>query len=108
MFCPPLPPSPMVQDWVRRHRYPPSLACHLVGIPVSVLGLLLVPAAVPLFSWRILALAVGLFAAGYGFQFLGHLLEWTEPGEITALRRIGRRRQPGESVSGKPPGAESP
>lgn len=102
MFCPPLPPAPLVQDWVERHRYPPSLICHLIGIPVSVLGLLLGPAAVPLLSWRVLALSVGLFVAGYGFQFFGHLLEWTEPGELTALRRIGKRRESAAAPAGNP------
>lgn len=107
MFCPPLPPARLVQDWVERHRYPPSLACHLVGIPVSVLGLLLFPVALPLFSWRILALSIGLFVAGYGFQFLGHLLEWTEPGEITALKEVWARRGSNARPSGNPPDGPS-
>jgi uncharacterized membrane protein YGL010W len=89
-----------VTNWVERHRYPPSLVCHLVGIPVSVLGVLLLPAMLALASWRIFVLGFGLFTMGYGLQFLGHLFEWTEPGEITALRRLASRRSrqgPGRS-----------
>src|SRR4051812_21876042 len=92
MLCPPLPPAKLVDDWVERHRYPPSLACHLVGIPVSVLGVLLVPVFLTLASWRVFLLALGLFLVGYGLQFLGHLFEWTEPGEIAGLRLLWRRR----------------
>jgi uncharacterized membrane protein YGL010W len=92
MLCPPLPSAKLVDDWVERHRYPPSLACHLVGIPVSVLGVLLVPVFLALASWRVFLLSLGLFAAGYTLQFLGHLFEWTEPGEITGLRLLWERR----------------
>lgn len=88
MICPPLPPARLVQDWVERHRHPVSLVLHLIGIPVSVLGLLLVPAYLILLSGPIFLLSAGLFAAGYAFQFLGHLLEWSEPGEITGIRRL--------------------
>jgi hypothetical protein len=93
MICPPLPKARIVQDWVERHRFVPSLLLHLVGIPLSVLGILLIPVYLPLASWRIFLLSLGFFVGGYLFQFLGHLLEWTEPGEITALRTWWRSRR---------------
>src|SRR5690348_2228284 len=93
MICPPLPPARLVQDWVERHRDPRSLVLHLIGIPVSVLGLLLVPAYLALLSWRLFFFSAALFVGGYLLQFLGHLLEWTEPGELAALRRRFARRR---------------
>lgn len=96
MICPPLPPAKLVQDWVERHRNPVSLVLHLLGIPISVLGLLMVPVYLALFSGRMFLFSAALFLGGYALQFLGHLVEWTEPGEITGIRRAlsGARPRP--------------
>lgn len=58
----------------------------MLGIPMTILGVLMLPIAAPALSWRILVLSLGLFFGGYAVQFLGHALEGSEPGEITALR----------------------
>ena len=45
-----------------------------------------------LLSFPIFLLSLTLFAGGYGLQFLGHLLEGTDPGEIILLKkRLGWR-----------------
>lgn len=86
MVCPPLPPSPIVANWLDRHRGVVSFALHMLGIPLTILGVLMLPISLPALSWRILVLALGLFGGGFALQFLGHGLEGSEPGEITALR----------------------
>jgi uncharacterized membrane protein YGL010W len=74
-----------------RHRGPLNFALHMIGIPVSVVGMLLLPLSVPTLSWRLLLLALGCFAGGYVLQFLGHWVEGSDPGEVIALkRRLGR------------------
>lgn len=104
MLCPPLSSAPLIDHWIERHRHLPSLLLHLVGIPVSVLGVLLIPVYLPLLSWRMMLFSLGLFLGGYGLQFLGHLLEWTEPGEITAIRaRWSRRRSSPPTTGAEPP-----
>jgi hypothetical protein len=95
MVCPPLPPSPIVANWVERHRGAVTFSLHMIGIPLTILGVLMLPIAAPALSWRILVLSLALFVGGYAFQFLGHALEATEPGEITALRAwLNRPRLP--------------
>ncbi len=41
MIYPPQSPSPLVNNWVERHRDPRSFVLHLLGIPCTILGVLL-------------------------------------------------------------------
>lgn len=86
MIGPPMPPMPLIQDWLDRHRDPMSFVLHMFGIPPTILGVLLIPIYVMLISVPIFLLALGLFVGGYLIQFLGHLLDASEPGEIIYLR----------------------
>ncbi len=87
MICPPLPPNPLVRNWIERHRNPMSFILHLVGIPPTILGVLLIPIYVFLVSVPIFLFALGLFVGGYALQFLGHALEGTDPGEIIYFKK---------------------
>ncbi|WP_435017003.1 Mpo1-like protein [Tundrisphaera sp. TA3] len=93
MIYTPQPPSPIVSDWIARHRDPRSFLLHLIGIPATILGVLLLPVYTMLLSYWIFLLAVALFLGGYCLQFLGHALDGSEPGEIRALRRAWARRR---------------
>jgi hypothetical protein len=59
----------------------------MVGIPPTILGVLMIPIYVTLLSLPLFLLALGLFVGGYLVQFLGHALEGTDPGEIILLKR---------------------
>src|SRR3954471_12116223 len=87
MICPPLAPSHVVQDWLDRHGRPVSFALHMVGIPMTLIGALMVPIYLYLFSAPVFLFSLSLFVLGYLIQFLGHALEGTEPGEIAYLRK---------------------
>ena len=86
MICPPLPPWNLIDDWMDRHRDPTSFVLHMFGIPPTILGILLIPIYVMLISIPIFLLALAMFVGGYLIQFLGHVVDWTEPGEIAYLR----------------------
>jgi hypothetical protein len=87
MIYPPLPPSALVENWMERHRNPMSFYLHLVGIPPTILGVLLVPVYGFLLSLPIFLFALAIFVCGYLIQFLGHALEGTDPGEIIYFKR---------------------
>ncbi len=91
MLLPPLAPAPIVQDWLARHSRPTSFALHMVGIPLTIMGVLLVPVYLGIASLPIFLLSVSLFVGGYLVQFLGHALEGSEPGEIAYLRKKASR-----------------
>jgi Protein of unknown function (DUF962) len=87
MICPPRPPMKLIEGWIDRHRDPMSFVLHMFGIPPTILGVLLIPVYVMLISIPIFLLALTMFVGGYAIQFLGHLLDGSEPGEIMYLRR---------------------
>jgi uncharacterized membrane protein YGL010W len=87
MICPPLPPSRLVSNWIERHRDPVSFALHIVGIPPTILGVLLVPVWLFGLSLSVFLVALGSFVGGYLVQFLGHALEGTDPGEVIFFKK---------------------
>src|SRR5437762_602541 len=87
MIAPPLNRPPIVEDWLARHSRPVNFALHILGIPLTLMGVLFIPIYVVLLSLPIFAFSLALFVIGYMIQFLGHALEGTEPGEIFYLRR---------------------
>ncbi len=108
MLCPPHAPAPVVEDWLQRHKHSVCFLLHMIGIPPTIVGVLLGPVYLALASMPIFLFSLGLFVGGYAIQFLGHAIEGTEPGEITALRRLfqdrGRASAP---PAGKTPGIDS-
>lgn len=91
MLCPPQSPSRLVEDWIDRHRNPTSFALHILGIPPTILGVMLIPVYIWLLSVPVFLLALSLFVGGYLLQFLGHFLEGSMPGELAwMLRKLGR------------------
>jgi uncharacterized membrane protein YGL010W len=73
--------GPAIEDWIARyelsHQHPANRACHLFGIPMIVLSLLLALAA--LFVRELWMPAVALFVAGWVLQFVGHWFEKKPP-----------------------------
>ena len=87
MIEPSLPPHPLVEHWLQRHRSPTSFILHMIGIPPTILGVLFVSIYLTLLSLPIFLLALALFVGGYALQFAGHFLEGTDPGEIIYFKR---------------------
>ncbi len=87
MLCPPLPPDPLVQGWIARHRGSVSFVLHMLGIPATILAVLLLPIYVVVMSISLFVFSVVLFVGGYAVQFLGHALEGSDPGEIILIKR---------------------
>lgn len=112
MIYPPQPPAPLVLNWIERHRDPMSFALHILGIPGTILGVLLMPIYLMLMSVPLFLLSMVLFVGGFGLQFLGHALDHTEPGEIKAIRqwwaaRRARRAAAKVPVPAEPVGVEA-
>jgi hypothetical protein len=88
MIDPPEPPHPLVVHWLKRHKSPVSFVLHMVGIPPTILGVLLFAVYVFQVSFSIFVLALALFLGGYALQFAGHYLEGTDPGEVIYFKRL--------------------
>jgi hypothetical protein len=59
----------------------------MIGIPPTILGVLLCPVYVVSVSVPLFLFALALFLGGYLLQFAGHALEGTDPGEVIYFKR---------------------
>ncbi|MDX2038496.1 MAG: Mpo1-like protein [Isosphaeraceae bacterium] len=72
---------------MERHRRPSSFVLHIIGIPPTILGVLLIPIYLLAGSISLFLFALALFVGGYAIQFLGHAIEGSDPGEVILLKR---------------------
>src|SRR5262245_157834 len=74
----------LLWKWRQRHRHPANLTLHLVGIPMTVMGVILF-VALPWDEWH---WGAGLFVLGYVLQYAGHGIEGNDVGEWAAIKRL--------------------
>jgi hypothetical protein len=67
-------------NWLLRHQTRFSFWIHMVGIPMAIVGLI----GFAVMPWEI---ALGLFFAGYLLQWIGHMFEGNDVGELIPLKR---------------------
>jgi hypothetical protein len=87
MLCPPHEPSPLVTNWMERHRHPVSFVLHMIGIPPTIVGVLMIPVYLYLLSVSLFLFALAQFVGGYLLQFLGHAIDGSDPGEIIMFKK---------------------
>ena len=66
-----------IAEYSKSHQNPINRVCHTIGIPMIVLSLLMLVAA--LFVSGLWIWAIALFASGWVFQFIGHAFEGKKP-----------------------------
>ena len=66
-----------IAEYSRSHQHPLNRVLHTLGIPLIVASLLLFVAAI--FVTNLWPWALGLFVAGWIFQFVGHAIERKPP-----------------------------
>jgi uncharacterized membrane protein YGL010W len=66
-----------IEEYSESHQNPVNKLTHTIGIPMIALSLLLVP--VSFFASGVWRVALGLFVAGWIFQFIGHYFEGKPP-----------------------------
>jgi len=70
-----------LEGWRLRHRVPFNFAIHLIGIPMVLVGIVLLFFV----EWY---WGVGLFVLGYFLQWIGHKVEGNDLGEWAAIKRL--------------------
>lgn len=77
--------------WLARHRHPVSLTLHILGIPLTVAAAALAVVQLAGWRWDLWYRPAGLLVAGYLLQWLGHVIEGNDMGEIILVKRwLGR------------------
>lgn len=77
-----------VRNWLERHQHPASLALHAVGIPLLIFGLLLGAWQLAVWRWDLWYRPVGLIAISYVLQWIGHVIEGNDMGEIILIKKL--------------------
>ncbi len=72
------------RNWRQRHQHPFNFAIHLVGVPLTVVGIVLLF----VWPWSEWYWGVGLFLLGYVLQFIGHTVEGNDLGEWAGIKRL--------------------
>ncbi len=71
----------ILYNWLLRHRHPINFPIHLVAIPTTVVGVMLL-FFVPWY-WGVAA-----FVLGYLLQYVGHIVEGNDLGEWAGIKKM--------------------
>lgn len=77
-----------LHKWLERHRSRTSRVLHAIGIPLTILALALATWQLCLWRWDLWWRPVLLLLAGYVPQYVGHLFEGNDMGEVILLKRL--------------------
>lgn len=77
-----------IQNWLERHRHPASRLLHAVGIPLLIWGLLLGGMQLARWRWDLWWRPATLIAGSYLLQWIGHLIEGNDMGEIILIKKL--------------------
>ena len=69
------------RNWLERHQHPVSFWIHMVGIPLAVVGVVLL--FLEPWYW-----GVGAIVVGYFLQWIGHRVEGNDVGEFIPIKKI--------------------
>jgi hypothetical protein len=75
-------------NWLERHQHPVSRGLHYVGIPLTLPFIPLAVAAVALGRLDVFWWGLGLGFVGYLLQFVGHVIEGNELGEVVLVKKL--------------------
>lgn len=76
------------ESWRIRHQTGVSLLLHAVGIPLATAGLIWLAALAAVGDWEMWVAATLMTVIGYGLQWLGHVYEGNDMGEIILVKRM--------------------
>ena len=76
------------ENWRQRHQSPASFRLHLVGIPLTILALALAGYQLYIWRWDLWWRPTLLLAIGYLLQYIGHVIEGNDMGEIVLIKRL--------------------
>jgi len=77
--------------WRRRHQHPVSFGLHLIGIPLTIACIPLAILQLTHDQWDLWWRPVALLVGGYLLQWIGHLIEGNDMGEVILIKkRLGK------------------
>jgi hypothetical protein len=89
-----------IENWLTRHRHPASRVLHAVGIPLTLVAVVVAIWQLFLWRWDLWWRPAVLLAVGYLMQWVGHLIEGSPMGELMLARRMLGQSTVGENTPG--------
>lgn len=77
-----------LQNWLERHQNPVSFWLHMVGIPLTILALVVAGWQLYLWRWDLWWRPAGLLFIGYLLQYVGHAIEGNDMGEVILVKKL--------------------
>lgn len=77
-----------LQNWLERHQNPVSFWLHMVGIPITIAAIPLALMQLADDRWDLWWRPAALIAAGYFLQWVGHLIEGNDMGELILVKKL--------------------
>lgn len=75
-------------NWRLRHQNPLSFALHMIGIPLTIIAVILAIVQLIDSRWDLWWRPTVLLVAGYVLQWVGHCIEGNTMGEIIVINRL--------------------
>ncbi len=75
-------------NWFQRHQHPVSLTLHAVGVPMLLFAIGLGAWQMVQWRWNLWWRPVGLIAASYFLQWVGHVIEGNDMGEVVLIKKL--------------------
>lgn len=80
-----------IENWLERHQHPVSFWLHMVGIPATIAAVIVAVINTIEADWGRLWIAAWLFLGGYVLQWIGHVIEGNDMGEVIVVKRLLNR-----------------
>ncbi len=77
-----------LHNWLLRHQTRASFVLHAVGIPLTIIAVILAGVQLYHSQWPLWWRPAGLLALGYALQWLGHRIEGNDMGEVILVKRM--------------------
>lgn len=74
-------------NWLERHQHPASFVLHLVGIPLTLAAVALAGIQLAAWRWDLWYRPAALLTAGYLLQWVGHVIEGNDMGEVILVKK---------------------
>jgi hypothetical protein len=75
-------------NWLERHQHPVSRALHALGIPLTIAAVVLTVVQLAGWRWDLWYRPVVLLTVGYLLQWIGHILEGNDMGEVILVKKL--------------------
>lgn len=77
-----------LNNWLLRHQNRASFCLHMLGIPMTIASVVLALVQLSDSRWDLWWRPVLLLVVGYLLQWIGHVLEGNDMGEIILIKKL--------------------